>query len=48
MGRFPLSAIALGFSPVEQWRRCEVMEVYASDLQGTQGAILLVVRVHWE
>jgi hypothetical protein len=30
MGCFPLSAMALGFSPVEQWRRCEVMEVYAS------------------
>jgi hypothetical protein len=30
IGCFPLSAMALGFSPVEQWRRCEVMEVYAS------------------
>jgi hypothetical protein len=34
MGCFPLSAIALGFSPVEQWRRCEVMEVYASGFAG--------------
>jgi hypothetical protein len=30
MDCFPLSAMALGFFPLEQGRRCEVMEVYAN------------------
>jgi hypothetical protein len=34
MGCFPLSTMALGFSPFEQERRCEVMEVYASGFAG--------------
>jgi hypothetical protein len=34
MGCFPLSAMALGFSPLEQGGRCEVMEEYASGFAG--------------
>jgi hypothetical protein len=41
MGFFPLSAMVLGFSPVEQWRRCEVMEVYASGFAGYPGGYFI-------
>jgi hypothetical protein len=34
MGCLPLSSIALGFSLLEQGRRCEVMEEYASGFAG--------------
>jgi hypothetical protein len=34
MGSFPLSAMTLGFSPLEQKARCEVMEEYASGFAG--------------
>jgi hypothetical protein len=37
MGCFPLSAMALGFFPLEQGGRCEVMEVYVSGFVGHQG-----------
>jgi hypothetical protein len=33
--------MALGFSPVEQWRRCEVMEVYASGFAGHPGGYFI-------
>jgi hypothetical protein len=49
MGCFPLSAMALGFSPLEQggedvkwWKSMRM------GLSGTQGAILLTVIAHWE
>jgi hypothetical protein len=32
---------ALGFSFVEQWRRCEVMEVYASGFAGHPGGYFI-------
>jgi hypothetical protein len=41
MGCFSLSAMALGFSPVEQWRKCEVMEVYASGFAGYPGGYFI-------
>jgi hypothetical protein len=41
MGCFPLSAMALGFSPLEQGTRCEVMEVYASGFAGYQGGYFI-------
>jgi hypothetical protein len=41
MGCFPLSAMALGFSPLEQGRRCEVMEVYANGFAGHQGGYFI-------
>jgi hypothetical protein len=41
MGCFPLSAMALGFSPMEQWRRCEVMEEYASGFAGHPGGYFI-------
>jgi hypothetical protein len=41
MGCFPLSSMALGFSPVEQWRRCEVVEVYASGFAGYPGGYFI-------
>jgi hypothetical protein len=49
MGCFPLSAMALGFSPLEQeekmWGDRSVCEWIC---RATRGAILLTVRVHWE
>jgi hypothetical protein len=41
MGCFPLSTMALGFFPLEQGRRCEVMEVYASGFAGHQGGYFI-------
>jgi hypothetical protein len=41
MGCFPLSAMALGFFPLEQGRRCEVMEVYASGFAEHQGGYFI-------
>jgi hypothetical protein len=41
MGCFPLSAMALGFLPLEQGRRCEVMEVYASGFAEHQGGYFI-------
>jgi hypothetical protein len=41
MGCFPLSAMALGFSPLEQGGRCEVMEEYASGFAGYPGGYFI-------
>jgi hypothetical protein len=41
MGCFPLSAMALRFSPLNKGRRCEVMEVYASGFAGHQGGYFI-------
>jgi hypothetical protein len=41
MGCFPLSAMALGFSPLEQGGRCEVMEVYTSGFAGYPGGYFI-------
>jgi hypothetical protein len=41
MGSCPLSAMALGFSPLKQGRRCEVMEVYASGFAGYPGGYFI-------
>jgi hypothetical protein len=40
-GLLSLVRMALGFSPVEQWRRCEVMEVYASGFAGYPGGYFI-------
>jgi hypothetical protein len=52
MGCFPLSAMALGFSPRSRGRRCEVMEVYASEFAGYQAYFIdcesaLGVMIGW-
>jgi hypothetical protein len=41
MGCFPLSAMALGFSLLEQGEKMEVMEVYASGFAGHQGGYFI-------
>jgi hypothetical protein len=41
MGCFPLSAMALGFFPLEKEGRCEVMEVYASGFAEHQGGYFI-------
>jgi hypothetical protein len=41
MGCFPLFATTLGFSPLEQERRCKVMEVYASGFAGYLGGYFI-------
>jgi hypothetical protein len=41
VGCFPLSAMALGFFPLGQGRRCEVMEMYASGFAGHQGGYFI-------
>jgi hypothetical protein len=41
MGCFPLSAMALGFSPLEQGGGCEVMEEYASGFAGHPGGYFI-------